>query len=558
MKDVDWPLWPTATVPLANAGLVVGERYELRSQIGIGAMGAVWLAQDRRLGRSVALKQVVLEPGLDAREATEARQRILREGRIAARLQHPHAVCIYDVTMHENEPWLVMEYVPSRSLASVLTEEGLLTDREAAQIGMQLAEALEAAHEAGIVHRDVKPGNVLVRHDGTAKLVDFGIARAAGDVTVTQTGVLTGTPDYFAPEIARGAKPSAEADIFALGATLYICVEGVPPFGTGRNALTQLQIIADGKVRPPERAGRLTSVLLQLLADPPGQRPDARRAAALLRAVADGAPSTPAPRHEPTPIRTAAAPDRPAPETVNPGSEPRTTKIPPPRSAPDQWSPDGSALPGARLPGTRLPGARTVGGQALFNGRSLPSGRALPPTPRELASVHIPTGRAAHRMRSAERRRQIGLIALVGAAAVAILTAAVLFRFGGGSDTDIVPPVPRAGVTTAADPARSATEGQLTSTVRDYFALLPQETGEAWSKLTARAQSRIGGQSAFTGQWGNITTLRVVSTDSSAADQTVRAQVRTETSDGVVRTSTQRLAIAPGPNGQWLIDRIDD
>jgi serine/threonine protein kinase len=555
MKDVDWPMWPTATVPLANAGLVVGDRYELRSQIGLGAMGAVWLAQDRRLGRSVALKQVVLEPGLDAREATEARQRILREGRIAARLQHPNAVCIYDVTMHENEPWLVMEYVPSRSLASVLTEEGLLTDREAAQIGMQLAEALEAAHEAGIVHRDVKPGNVLVRHDGRAKLVDFGIARAAGDVTVTQTGVLTGTPDYFAPEIARGAKPSAEADIFALGATLYICVEGVPPFGTGRNALTQLQIIADGKVRPPEQAGRLTSVLLQLLASEPEQRPDARRAAALLRAVAEGAPSTPAPRPEQTPIRNAAKPDRPAPETVNPGSEPRTTKIPPPRAAPDQWDPD---APGARLPGMRLPGMRSAGGPTPFNPRSLPNGRALPPTPRELASVHIPTGRAAHRARSAERRRQIGLIAVVGAVAVGLLAAAVWFRFGGGSDPDTVPPVPKAGVTTTADATRDATESQLTSTVRDYFALLPQETGEAWNKLTPRAQARIGGQSAYTGQWGNITTLRVVSTDSSAADQTVRAQVRTETSDGVVRTSTQRLAVTHGPNGQWLIDRIDD
>ncbi|HEY2204275.1 MAG TPA: serine/threonine-protein kinase, partial [Pseudonocardia sp.] len=192
MKDLDWPSWPTATVPLAHPGLLVADRYQLRSQIGVGAMGAVWLALDQRLNRLVALKQVVLEPGLDPRQAAEARQRILREGRIAARLQNQHAVAIYDVTMHDGEPWLVMEYVPSRSLAAVLTEDGLLTDKRAARIGMQLADALDAAHRAGIVHRDVKPGNVLIGQDGAAKLVDFGIARASGDITVTQTGVLTG------------------------------------------------------------------------------------------------------------------------------------------------------------------------------------------------------------------------------------------------------------------------------------------------------------------------------------------------------------------------------
>jgi serine/threonine protein kinase len=515
MKDVDWPMWPTATAPLANPGLLVGERYELRSQIGVGAMGAVWLATDQRLGRAVALKQVVLEPGLDHREATEARQRILREGRIAARLQHPNAVCIHDVTTHEGEPWLVMEFVPSRSLAAVLTEDGLLTDRAAARIGLQLADALEAAHQAGIVHRDVKPGNVLIRHDGFAKLVDFGIARAAGDVTVTQTGVLTGTPDYFAPEIARGGKPSPEADIFALGATLYICLEGEPPFGTNRNALTQLQVVADGAIRAPRQSGQLTSVLLQLLAADPRKRPNAHRAAALLRAVADGAPATPAPR--PTAEPSTASPA--------PAAEPRTTKIPPPRSAPESW---------------------------------LPAGRALPPTPHELASVSIPTGRAAHRMPNLDRRRRATMIALLGVAAIGLLVAAAMATMAGRDDGTVAPVPHAAAVPAVLDASRTASEDDLTSTVRNYFGLLPQDTTDAWNKLTPRAQARIGGQSAYTGLWGNVSTLRLISTSTSTSDQAVRAQIRVETSEGQTRTSTQRLVVVPGAVGQWLIDAIDD
>ncbi len=422
-----------------------GERYELREQIGVGAMGAVWLAQDQRLSRAVALKQVVLEPGLDHRQATEARERILREGRIAARLQHPHAVSIYDVTVHEGEPWLVMEYVQSRSLAGVLTEEGLLSDRATARIGLQLADALEAAHRAGIVHRDVKPGNVLVSHDGVAKLVDFGIARASGDITITQTGVLTGTPDYFAPEVARGGKPTSEADIFALGATLYICVEGQPPFGTNKNVLTQLQVVAAGTIRPPRQAGQLTSVLLALLAADPGQRPDARRAAALFRAVADGTPPAPRPTADPMP----------APE-----AEPFTTKIPPPRTAPESW---------------------------------LPPGRALPPTPRELAasSTPIPTGRAAHRLPALHARRRLTVTALIAVAACAALTAAVLSVIA-GRDRHIVPPTPIPdAVVGAPAPARIVPDSEFTNALRSYFALRPRDSAKAWRLLTASAPTQI-------------------------------------------------------------------
>jgi serine/threonine protein kinase len=520
MKDVDWPMWPTATVPLANPGLLVGERYELRSQIGVGAMGAVWLAQDQRLNRAVALKQVVLEPGLDHRQATEARQRILREGRIAARLQHPHAVSIYDVAVHEGEPWLVMEYMPSRSLAAVLTEDGLLCDWEAARVGLHLADALDAAHEAGIVHRDVKPGNVLIGQNGTAKLVDFGIARASGDVTVTQTGVLTGTPDYFAPEVARGAKPTPEADIFALGATLYICVEGQPPFGTNTNALTQLQVVADGAIRAPRQAGRLTPVLRRLLAAEPGDRPSAREAAELLRAVAfdTGPEAGPRGRSVSDPAR------RTGPDPI---SDPRTTKIPPPRSAPESW---------------------------------MPPGRALPPTPRELAAksvIEIPTGRAAHRVQrmDSDLRRRLIVIAVAAVAALAVLIL-VMQVLNAAGDHASAAPARAAGALSPVETTRTATDDELTAAARTYFAMLPQDAPGAWHRLTSRAQIQLGGQNAYTAFWAGVSSLKLISTSTSDADQSVRAQLQLQTTDGQSRTSTQRLVVVPGPDGQWLIDIV--
>jgi eukaryotic-like serine/threonine-protein kinase len=310
VSEVSWPYWPSATVALAHPGLLIAQRYRLIEQVGVGAMGAVWLGTDLRLNRKVALKQVVLEPGLDPRRATEARQRILREGRISARLKHPHAVAIYDVSMQEGEPWLVMEYLRARSLANVLTMEGLLSDKAAARVGVQLADALDAAHHAGIVHRDVKPGNVLICDNGTVKLSDFGIARAAGDITVTQTGVLTGTPDYFAPEVARGEAPTPEADMFSLGATLYISVEGEPPFGVQNNALTKMHMVAAGKIRPPQRAGHLTGVLTRLLDSDPARRPSASEARTMLADAERGRsqpPEVPPQRQKPQPPSPAVA-----------------------------------------------------------------------------------------------------------------------------------------------------------------------------------------------------------------------------------------------------------
>jgi eukaryotic-like serine/threonine-protein kinase len=272
---------------------LVADRYRLDGRIGAGAMGVVWRAHDERLDRTVAIKELLMQPGLAEADAQTARDRAMREGRIAARLQHPHAIHVYDVALDgatgardQVVPWLVMEYLPSRSLAAVLAEQGTLAPHEVARIGRQVAAALAAAHEAGIVHRDVKPGNVLLGQGGIVKITDFGISRASWDAMVTRTGVLAGTPAYFAPEVARGELPGPASDVFSLGSTLYAAVEGEPPFGLDDNTLALLRTAAEGRIRPPQRAGPLSAVLMQLLADDPAARPSMPEAVTALGAVA--------------------------------------------------------------------------------------------------------------------------------------------------------------------------------------------------------------------------------------------------------------------------------
>ncbi len=266
------------TRPVTTPGRLVAGRYRLQSQIGGGGMGTVWLARDERLRREVAIKQVLTAAGVSADEADQQRQRALREGRIAARLSHPHAISVYDVALEEGQPWLVMEYLPSRSLAMVLTEDGVLPVELTAQIGAQVADALAATHAAGIVHRDVKPANILIgeggRVEGLVKITDFGISHASGDVTLTQTGQITGTPAYLAPEVAQGRAMTEASDVFSLGATLYTCIEGQPPFGMEDNALAMLHRVAGGHILPPSRAGSLTAPLTRMLAADPVDRPD--------------------------------------------------------------------------------------------------------------------------------------------------------------------------------------------------------------------------------------------------------------------------------------------
>ncbi|MFM1727888.1 serine/threonine-protein kinase [Prescottella soli] len=265
-------------------------RYRLRSKLGGGGMGAVWLAHDTLLDREVAVKQVTSTTGMDDAEAREVRNRALREGRNAAQLSHEHAIAMYDVAVESGEPWLVMEYLPSRSLAEAMNLVDTLPPFEAAQIGAQIAAALTDAHAAGILHRDIKPGNILVADRGDAlgivKISDFGIARAKGDAPSGKAGVITGTPAYFAPEVARGDDPTEASDVFSLGATLYTVVEGQPPFGLDSDPIALLHRVAKAEIYRPSLSGPLTDTLLHMLEPDPARRPTMAQARDALAAVA--------------------------------------------------------------------------------------------------------------------------------------------------------------------------------------------------------------------------------------------------------------------------------
>lgn len=282
-----------------DAGDLVAGRYRLVSQVGRGAMGIVWRARDERADRVVAVKQLLLDTsptGSSADtsanvEADAARRRAIREGRIAGRLRHPHAIAVYDVVEHNGNPCLIMEYLRSESLSAVLGSRGVLPAEEVAGLGSQVAAALAEAHAVGIVHRDIKPDNVLIAADGTAKITDFGVSRAAGDGgtvsgTVTGTGILAGTPAYLAPEVAAGREADFRSDVFSFGATLYAALEGAPPFGLDANPIALLHRVAHGQIAPPQRSGPLTGLLLSLLRRDPTERPTMRQAHEALAAAA--------------------------------------------------------------------------------------------------------------------------------------------------------------------------------------------------------------------------------------------------------------------------------
>ena len=250
---------------------VVASRYRLDRLIGRGAMGAVWRAEDSVLGRPVAVKEVLLPPGLSPQERAVACERMLREARAIAKLPHPNVVTLFDVLDEDGRPWVVMELVPARSLAHVVREDGPLPAPEVAAIGLAVLSALEAAHAAGITHRDVKPGNILIAEDGRVKLTDFGIARSVEDAALTSAGLLLGSPSYIAPEVIRGQPAGPAADLFGLGATMYAAVEGQPPFH-GDDAIATLNAVVSNPPEPYQLAGPLALTLSGLLRKDPHAR----------------------------------------------------------------------------------------------------------------------------------------------------------------------------------------------------------------------------------------------------------------------------------------------
>ena len=297
-------------------------RYRRLSALGRGAMGEVWLADDELLGRRVAVKRLRMD--LVGGGDPQALERIGREARVAARLHHPNIVGVFDLVTEDDQPHLIMEYVEGESLAERLRRTGPVPAGEAAGIFAQTARALDAAHRAGIVHRDVKPANILITPNGDAKLADFGIARSHGDSALTETGHTIGTVAYMSPEIARGSDATAASDMWSLGATLYAAVEGHSPHGgTGQaSAATLLVRLVTEPVPPPHHAGPLGPVLSGLLSNDPAARPSAGELARELAAVANDPTST----IRRSALADASGPTLPAAEgRPAPGVEPTTT-----------------------------------------------------------------------------------------------------------------------------------------------------------------------------------------------------------------------------------------
>src|SRR3954451_24305795 len=405
----------------ATETLVAG-RYRIGPCLGTGGMGRVWLARDEVLRRDVAIKEIALPFGLTDEEREELRARTLREARAAARLNHPNVVRTYDVQPGDERPWIVMEYVPSRSLLQVIKENGPLPARDVAGIGLAVLSALDAAYRAGVHHRDIKPSNVLVADDGRVLLTDFGSAIIdEGEGALTQTGLILGSPRYIAPERAANGVSTLESDLWSLGATLYEAVEGRAPY-TRETTMAVLVALAIEKTDPVQRAGPLKPVLQGLLQKNPKARMQLPEVEERLRRIADVQNAVrlhhvPAP---PVQVQAAAPPPAPVPALED------ATGAPVPKS---------DVVPREPI--------------IILNGRAEPA-----PTPPEGVLTARVVGPA--RPVPLVPRHRGAAVAIAGAAtAVTVAVGAAAFAANGGSLPWAAHDRPAAASTAVAEPASS-------------------------------------------------------------------------------------------------------
>ncbi|WP_413777791.1 serine/threonine-protein kinase [Streptomyces sp. AM8-1-1] len=295
---------------------LIAGRYRLLSPLGEGGMGVVWRARDEVLAREVAVKEVRAPAGLGTTDERRLYQRLEREAWAAGRISHRNVVTVYDVATEDGRPWIVMELVRGLALSDVLEAEGPLTPQRAAHVGAEVLAALRAAHEAGVLHRDVKPGNVLVANDGRVVLTDFGIATVEGTSNLTMTGELIGSPEFLAPERALGRNPGPESDLWSLGVLLYAAVEGITPFRQN-TPLNTLRAVVDEELPPPRRAAELTPVIAGLLRKDPADRLPADEAERMLRVVGAGGTAR-------TSVPPVSGPYSPTMTSTSPGTPPPT------------------------------------------------------------------------------------------------------------------------------------------------------------------------------------------------------------------------------------------
>jgi serine/threonine protein kinase len=477
---------------------LIADRYRLRHVVGRGGMGVVWEAWDERLERRVALKQLHRQSRASTAEAELANKRAMREARLTARLNHPHAVPVFDVVEQEGQLWLIMQFIPSITLADVLKAGGPLQPQEAAQVGAEVGSALAAAHAVGIVHRDVKPGNILIADDGTALISDFGIAHALGDATLTTRGLVHGTPAYLAPEVARGGEADFASDVFSLGATLYSALEGTPPFGTDENSIALLHRVASGEFPQPQRSGALTPVILEMLVSDPEARPSMKKVAVRLTQLATGTPS-----------------------------DASGATLPPPGSG-ERTSADAGVLGSSKT-------------------------HPVTPSARDSISTAVPDYSDQRQPESPRRRGIAAAVAVVALLAIGILVTALLMgdRIGrptaGSDQSSSAAPrstspstaphsaTPKASSTPRREPSPTATArtsartastpsspttaptvqgaptaAQLRQAITSYYALMPSDTDAAWPRMTASYQTNhAGGRDAYQQFWDAIDRVTV-------------------------------------------------
>ncbi|MDF2978063.1 MAG: serine/threonine protein kinase [Actinomycetospora sp.] len=565
---------PPTPVDTSVVGTVLGGRYRIGECIGSGAMGVVWTAWDRRLRRTVAIKQLAARGPRDAAEERVARARAMREGRIAARVVHPRAIAVFDVVVDDAGPWLVMEYLPSRSLAALIAEHGPLEPAEAAWVGAQVADALGAVHEAGIVHGDIKPGNVLLTDDGVAKITDFGVSRATWDTTSTGGGTVAGTPGYFAPEVARGGEPTPASDVFSLGATLYAAVENELVCGRHDNTLAVLHAMAEGRLRPATRAGVLGRPLAAMLRLEPEHRPGTVAVGRALRQRAGANPSIPVPRASSG--LAAATADVPAPRadtadlpataegSVDGADEPATTAArPTPAAAPGPVGPAGDVGRPGRAGGLAAAAAASSTARPALTTRRTATGGSDRSRPsrfgprRGLATVAAASG-------------------LVLAAGIGVAVAA-----GSGGSTVAAPP-PGPVTSTPAEPAPSDPIGGAEAApspttapraaaplspvdpaapaptdpgavVVNYYATLPGDIDGAWGVLSDRARDDSGGYDGYRRFWSGIRDVRA--TNVAVRGDTVTAEIQFITSSGRTSRESYRFVLERADDGQLRIQR---
>jgi serine/threonine protein kinase len=471
------------------------------------------------------------QPGLSPEETERATSRALREARITARLHHPNAVPVYDVVDEAGQPCLIMQFLPSTSLQELVREKGPLPPGDVARIGTDVAAALGAAHQAGIVHRDVKPGNVLIAEDGSAHLTDFGIAHAYGDVMLTSTGMLTGTPAYLAPEVARGQPSSYASDVFSLGATLYTALEGDPPFGADDNAIALLHRVASGRITPPRHRGPLAPVLMHMMAADPASRPAARDVVQQLGATAQAMARSDAttllqprpplrdstatmplaarrqdadyaerPRRPVPPAAAVRSPSRGAPPPVLP-PRPSGPARPPERRRPIPWL---AILAVGVLVALGLV-LLVVALQSAGNGSGGAGGSTAPSSSKPAAPSHSRTRAASSSApkSSARSSRPASSSASTSSTTSSSAPSATTSAPGGGS----------------------ASASSLGRAISDYYALLPGNTGAAWQRLTPSYRSgRAGGRASYRAFWQqmkDVSVSNVVGRPPGSAEATV-------------------------------------